>query len=310
MESKEFVCEIDKKKFSSVKELHAHLKTLKVKQSDYYQSIFARKDWFSGELIQFKSREQYFATDFTGRDTMQCWFKTNPDLGIEYSKKLLKKRKEEKELVYPPSEAELRSIMIPSAHYYVKTFGSYNKVCEELGFKIRFTNELDKIVYPELPKNAVLICDTREQKELDIDMPVVDQKLDVGDYGLAGKHDKKIYIERKSLNDFVGTLSGGFDRFEREIKRAKDDGAYLVLLIEAGIEQALGFNSLPSMRFTKTNPAHIFKNLRDLLHKYDNIQALFVTDRKVAAKMVVKLLSLGEDVKNIDLQFRFEKKEL
>lgn len=309
MENK-FICLVDNTEYSTEKELNAHLKKLKIKQTDYYTKYYAHKDWFSGELIQYKNREQYFNTNFTGRDNMKQWFIKYPLLAKDYAKKLLSKRKTEKNLTHPPCETELRSIMIPAAHWFEEAFGSYNKVCEELGYTIRFTNEFDKIVYPELPKNVVLICDTREQKELDIDMPVVDQKLDVGDYGLAGKHDKKIYIERKSLNDFVGTLSGGFDRFEREIKRAQESGSYLVLLVEADINQVLGFNYLPQMRFTKTNPAHIFKNLRDLLHKYDNIQPLFVKDRKTAAEMVIKLLSLGEEVKKIDLQYRWEKKEL
>lgn len=207
-------------------------------------------------------------------------------------------------------EVELRSIMIPAAHWFVEAFGSYNEVCKEIGYDIKFTNEFDKIIYPDLPKNAVLICDTREQKELDIDMPVVDLKLDVGDYGLAGKHDNKIYIERKSLNDFAGTLSGGFERFEKEIKRAKESGSYLILLVEADINQALGFNYLPQMKFTKATPAHVFKNLRELLHKYDNIQPLFVKNRKIAAETVKKLLSLGDEVKKIDLQFRLERGDL
>lgn len=305
-----FTCAIDNKVFDNEKDLHNHLKKLKVKQGDYYAKYFPRKDLFTGEQIPYKSRDQYFNTDFTEKTNMKNWFKANPEKAKEYAKALLLKRKAEKNLIYPPCETELRSIMIPAAHWFVETFGSYNKICEELGFKIQYSNEFDKIEYPPLPKNAVIICDTREQKELDIDFPTVEQKLDVGDYGLAGKNDSKIYIERKSLNDFVGTLSGGYERFEKEIVRAKNSGSYIVILVEADINQALGFNYLPHMKFTKASPAFIFKNLRELLHKYDNIQPLFVKNRKIASEMVIKILSLGEEVKKIDLQFRYECKEL
>lgn len=89
----DFTCLIDNKAFDNEKDLHNHLKKLKVKQSDYYLKYYNKKDLFTGEPIQFKNREQYFNADFTGRDTMKKWFVANPALAKEYSKGLLKKRK-------------------------------------------------------------------------------------------------------------------------------------------------------------------------------------------------------------------------
>lgn len=42
-------------------------------------------------------------------------------------------------------------------------------------------------------------------------------KLDAGDYALDG--DTRLSIERKSLDDFLGTISSGWERFERELER-------------------------------------------------------------------------------------------
>ena len=43
------------------------------------------------------------------------------------------------------------------------------------------------------------------------------KKLDYGDYTL---HDEELavgcYIERKSINDLIGTMSGGLERFKKE----------------------------------------------------------------------------------------------
>lgn len=65
-----------------------------------------------------------------------------------------------------------------------------------------------------------IIIDTREQTPWNLasfgcDVKVA--KLDAGDYALEG--DAGFAIERKSLNDFLGTVSSGWDRFRREIGR-------------------------------------------------------------------------------------------
>ena len=67
-----------------------------------------------------------------------------------------------------------------------------------------------------------IIIDSREQtpwafpKEL---ATVRVAKLDAGDYAL--ENDPGFAIERKSLDDFAGTISSGWQRFEREIDRMR-----------------------------------------------------------------------------------------
>ncbi len=78
----------------------------------------------------------------------------------------------------------------------------------------------------------VVIVDSREQAPFnftglegegrDAGRPVVVETrveaLESGDYSIAG-HESKLSIERKSVNDFFGSIGGGRERFEREMER-------------------------------------------------------------------------------------------
>ena len=330
------ICAIDNTVHTTREELHLHLRKLKVKQEEYYTSFEPRRDVHSGEIIPFKAPvERYLKQEFVDKNSLRKFIKTNSLAAQEWAINWLKKRKEEKQLVYPPTQVELRSLMAPSALYY-DFIGGYNEICAKLGYTIRHNGILSDV---ELPSGAVIIEDTRENTPLEIDTPTIQQKVHCGDYALAVPYDQGIYIERKALGDFVGTLSerkierksGGdsnLDRFTRELERAKETGAYIIMLVEAGINDALGFNYLPQFtrrfgkRFdTKTRkmvdceyrgamPEHVFKNLRDLIVRFDNFQVLFVKDRDEAAKAVVKLLGAGDSVKKVDLELMYERKEL
>jgi hypothetical protein len=57
-------CKFCNKDFDNDKSLHAHLKSHKISVSDYYQHYYPRKDLLTGELIEFKNKDQYFESDF------------------------------------------------------------------------------------------------------------------------------------------------------------------------------------------------------------------------------------------------------
>lgn len=66
-----------------------------------------------------------------------------------------------------------------------------------------------------------VIIDTREQAPWGLapfGCEVKIRKLNAGDYALEGDDDN-FAIERKSLNDFLGTVSTGWERFQREVGR-------------------------------------------------------------------------------------------
>ena len=90
-----------------------------------------------------------------------------------------------------------------------------------------------------------LITDSREQENLIFTklniFDYVTDKLDVGDYALRlsnGLLFNKI-IERKGLQDLVGTLSAGYKRFKEEINRAKESGINLIIAIEGTRDDVL-----------------------------------------------------------------------
>lgn len=70
----------------------------------------------------------------------------------------------------------------------------------------------------------IIITDSREQLNLDFsrfkNVESVRTKLDAGDYSVIG-YENKISFERKSIQDLVGTLVGGHQRFLRELERMK-----------------------------------------------------------------------------------------
>jgi len=310
-------CLVDGSDHDNTASLNAHLRKLGYKQERYYKEFYNKKDLYTGQDIEYKNPERYLATDFNTKINIRRFIKDKPVEAKAWAINWLKKRKEEKGLVFAPTQVELRSLQCPSVKYY-DSVGGYDSICKELGFLIRFTG---KYIGKKLPEDAVIIQDTREQMPLKLLIKTKIEKLNVGDYGLDKPHDTGNYIERKSLADFVGTLTSkkgkegseakfGFDRFRAELLRARESNSYLVMIVENDINDALGFKYLPQMKFTRSSPDHVFKNLRDLLVEFTNFQALFVKGRKESADIMVKLLGIGNHIKNVDLQYAYENGEL
>lgn len=81
--------------------------------------------------------------------------------------------------------------------------------------------------------NIIIIEDSREQTPLDFSgfrgIESVRQGLKTGDYSVQGFEDK-LCFERKSVQDLVGTLIGGHERFLREMERMRDFDAKYILV--------------------------------------------------------------------------------
>lgn len=309
------VCLADQTEHESLKALHAHLRHFHIKQADYYVQYHPRKCLGTGQPIPFKDRDQYFSQDFVDKNAIKKFIKSSPAEAREWAIGWLKKRKEEKGLVYAPSQAELRSLQCPSMPYF-DSVGGYYTICRELGFQDRYRDE--PLVFADLSK-ATFIQDTREQSPIKISERVVIAKVNEGDYALTAPYDKGVYIERKSVNDFVGTISArsikrikGEDsnlaRFDRELARASEQGHYIVMLVESPIAQALSFSYLPQMKWSKVSESHIWHNLRDLLVKYPlSFQVIFADGRVDASQKALKIFQMGNQVRRIDLQNAVEK---
>ena len=314
----------DNTEHATLKALHAHLRHFHIKQESYYREFFPRFCKGTGQPIPFKDRDQYFSQDFVDKNAIKKFIKSNPKEAREWAIGWLKKRKEEKGLIYAPSQVELRSLSCPTMVYF-DTVGGYYHIARELGFKDRYVSYTEQnAVKAGFWDDKCIICDTREQLPLKFTVKTVRETVNAGDYALAGPHDQGVYIERKSISDFVGTMNAranvrenkkkddtvftNLERFDRELTRAAEQGHYIVMLIETSLTQALSFSYLPQMKWTKVSEQHVFKNLRDLLSKYPlSFQAVFADGRADAAQKALKIFEMGEQVRRVDLQYAVER---
>ena len=318
------LCRFDSTSHADLGALHEHLKRFRVSREKYYTLYHERKDKLTGAPIPFKDFEQYLSQEFATKVTMKKWLAKNPEEGLAWSKAWLARRKESKGLVYAPSQAELRMLQCPSMPYYEQMAaneGGYYGVTRALGYADRYT--LEPLSF-DLSPTAQIIRDSREQNPISFKYKTRSEALSVGDYALASPYDKGTRIERKSLNDFAGTLTdrkvsrkGGrkgtgivdssFQRFDRELVRAKEQNLYVVMVVESSITDVQRLDYLPQTQWTKASPSYLLCNLRILLTHYPlNFQCVFTDGREEMARVMVKIFALGEQVKRLDLQFHLE----
>lgn len=283
----------------------------KLREADYYLQYYPKVSKLTGEPIKFKSREFYLNSDFNDKREMSVWFKENPIEARTYALQLLINRKESKGIKYAPSQVELRSLMMPTMIWFDRNWENYNEACAKAGLIEKFDLYQEPLAYGNIKDEATIVIDTREQLPFKFSgYNTVVKKLDYGDYALE-PNKFKLHVERKSLSDFVGTLGTGFDRFCREIKRAKKDRAYLVVLVESSLSNALNFNYLPKLKYVlKSSPDYIFHNVRKIMQSYDNVQFLFSECKTEANNALLKLFSMKRHPKHFDLQYKHELKEI
>lgn len=304
-------CKICNEEFDSEVSFHKHFRGAhKMSYKQYYPKYEPKYDLYDGSLLPFKNREHYYATDFTKKRNLGLWLdkKASPEKGREYLLKLLKDRKEKKGLKYAPCQVTLRTTMIPAIGYFEKFFDSYDDAATQAGLEPRF--KAKRIKLRPIDENFVIAVDTREQKPLEFNHKTVRMKCDIGDYTALSDYHANLFIDRKNPNDFVGTFSAGFERFEAEVKRAVSLNSYIVVLVEWPLNKMMGFNYTYLNRFTKVNPEYVFNHVRRLLENYDNIQFLFVNDRDDASLCAEKIFRMGETAKDVDLQLLYDKKLL
>lgn len=277
----------------------------------YYQQEFPKYDLHNGEMIKFKNKNQYFNTEFNSRINLKAWLKSKPEEEVKkYCTELIRRRIDQKGIKYSLSQVEIRTLLIPPIQYYDKCFGNYYQFCETLGLKNKYSPAV-KIIEEEKWKNQEykIFIDTREQKPLKFkDRETETVTLKFGDYSFSSKEATcNCYIERKNLSDFIGTLSGGYDRFVNEIKRAVEAKAYLVVLVEDTLPNALSFQYLPHIsKKIQVTPDYIFHKVRSLIQEYSNLQFLFVAGRVEASRVVEKIFTSGCVHETIDLQYAYD----
>ena len=308
------ICKVDGKEFKDEKSLHLALRGYGLNKEKYYHTYYPRKDLLTGETINFKSKEQYFSSDFNDKNNMKKWLKEQPiEKAQEYCKSILVQRRNNKNLIYSPSQIELRTIMSPSIIFYNKIFEDYYDVCSDIGLENRFIHpkNISNQFKNKLNSLDTIYVDTREQNWLKFDIPFEIKTLPYGDYTCSNEN-CSCFIERKSLSDFISTLSvKNFDRFKNEIEKAKFNNSYLIVIIEEKLSNALSFQYLPHIsKNIKATPDYIFHNVRQFLQDYDNLQFLFVDGRNEMKRMIETIFASKCFYKKVDLQLAYDMKVL
>lgn len=292
------ICKIDNTDHPDRESLHRHLRKLKVRQEDYYTTYEPKICRYNGSPIPFKNWSEYLSTDFSSKSAMQSWMVENPHEAKGYAAELIERRAKNKALTYIPCEVELKSLGYPRARYY-ESIGGLNKIGGQLGLKTRFDYSKE-ISLTEDIANSPIIVDTREQ--LPLSFPgAIHSKLEFGDYALQSN--QSLAIERKSLNDLIGTLILGYDRFIREIERVDEVGGYLVVACETDLNSTLEFDSIPNIaRHTKIKPQIVFHNIREIIQRFESVQFLFCNGRDELKRLIPIILNARDLVKTVDLQ--------
>lgn len=299
-----FFCKICNTGFSTERGLHIHVsKNEKLLVSEYYHKYYPRYDLYDGKIIEFSTKESYFQKDFNSRKNFALWAKNNDKkVVLNYSTEKLKERIEKKNLLFAPCHVELRSLMLPSISGWDSLCGinKYLNLCNDNGCASRFD-------YFDLVKNALdvkkIYVDTREKTPWEFKIKTEVKKIKCGDYSVDGS---SVFIERKSLADLVGTLSvKNYDRFSREIERAKKNNIYLVVLCEESLSAVL--NYYPKKFFgQKVSGSYIFNKIRKLLQSFDNLQFCFTEKGLNTTDIAISIFQKGDRVCNIDIQYYLE----
>lgn len=287
--------------FSSKRSLHAHIKVHDMCLADYYCKFFPRKDLLTNEPLQFKRKDEYFSTFFSRRENMLEWLSlADENEAREIALLMLQDRIHTKELNLAPNEVELYFADLPPISEYKRLFGSYSKPCSVAKVTPLFIGKLPSDWGDDFSSKKIYF-DSREQKPLRFANSEC-LKLDTGDYSTMGDDFKNTFVDRKSFDDWCGTLVGdNLNRFEREIVRCKTQDCFLWVVIECGI---VDVHQLAKSSYHRPNISYVSHNMRILQHKYkDNLQFVFSGSRENSQLIIPKILCLGDKLWNVDLQF-------
>ena len=142
----------------------------------------------------------------------------------------------------------------------------------------------------------IILIDTREQKLLEFNHEYIENceriKLDVGDYGVryTDGYVPPLYFERKSIGDLYGTMGKGYARFKKEMQRAENGNATLVLIIEGTMTKVAKGCS----RSTIKGYSMIYK-LFTLWIKH-NLQVVYTKSRKEMSEYITQTyIAIGKE---------------
>jgi hypothetical protein len=308
----DFYCKECNTPFDSKRSLHCHIKAHGLYLGDYYVKHLNKRDLLTKELIPFKNYEQYISDNFINYSNYIKWLeRIEPSVLKDWTLEEAKIKFAAKNIKVSPPNAYYTFSQMAGIDFYKKAFGSYSEFLEELDFDYSverwFNKTLPKDFWEKKVDEQVIFVDSREQKPFEFKNSLV-SKLDFGDYTISGERYSKTFIDRKSIEDFKGTFVGGFERFKREMDRCVEFNSYMFVLVEGSIKQIEEDNE--NTKF-KTNLQFLWHNVKEIMTLYPkNVQFIFANSREDAQDLVPKILYFGEKLKNVDLQYFLDKRNV
>ena len=299
-----YSCKECDESFGSLRSLHAHIKKHGLYVGDYYVKNFKRKDKLTQELLPYKKYDQYFATDFINTANMKEWCDTAPrDEVKEYILDTFKHRILNKGLKGLPPSIYLQTAGLPDIDICKKVFGSYNVTCEQFGVLPMLSRQLPNEFHKNYEETPIFV-DTREQHPL-IFKNSKALKLDVGDYAVMGENFDYTFVDRKTYQDFCSTVTHGYNRFVKEIERCKSLDSFLFIVVEAAFDTMEEENK---KNYKKYKLDYVFHQVREIQARYsDCCQFVFSGSREQSIELIPKILVLGRELWEVDLQYFWNK---
>ena len=295
--------------FETEKEFKKYLRRENILIAEYFEKFEPRFDLYTDEKIKYKDRATYLSTYFTDKRNMSKWLKMqDKDTALQFIKKAVKFRKDKDDLQFVPCQVEARNLkQIPSINAY--PYINEPSVWEGLDLKQRF--EYGELEYEfDSLDGAIIGIDTREKNKLELSgIKTLKHKFDFGDYGFINEpYYCNTFFERKSIADLWSTISANYDRFCREMERAKESEAYIIVLVDYAYSKATGYNY--NKRYSKSTSNFIFHRIRQMLQTYDNVQFVFSGGREQSEYLIKKIGMMGKNAKKYDLQYLIDTKKI
>jgi len=127
-----------------------------------------------------------------------------------------------------------------------------------------------------------ILTDTREQQPYKFETPSEIGTVPIGDYSIFGL-ENHIAIERKELNDLIGCLTTGRERFEKELHKGKALD-YFALVIEASLSDLINGRYRSQM-----TPKSVIQSLLAFSIRY-RLPIFFCENRKYGQRITESLL--------------------
>lgn len=149
-----------------------------------------------------------------------------------------------------------------------------------------------------------IICDTREQEGHEWafgDFPIINRKLESGDYSLEGLEDVVCLERKKSPSEVAINIGKDKARFVRELERMKLI-PFSYLICEFSLTEALSFpkgSNIPKSKLSqvKITGKYIVSFLSSLEKKY-GIKVIYAGDRESAIEQAISILNTVWELNN------------